>query len=114
MGIMYNSYFYHIITCMENINKLLIQNFKIIISKLEDGTSYIGESELESLLELTSNYANNMFSKYQAAQYLNVSTKTFDNYVRDGFIPKGKKIPGHRELSWSKKDLDNYIKKARQ
>ena len=98
---------------MENLSKPLIQNFKIIISKLEDGTSYLNQEELEELLELTSRYADNTLSKYQAAQYLNVSTKTFDNYIRDGFIPKGIKKPGHKELSWKKKDLDNYIKKYR-
>lgn len=29
-------------------------------------------------------------SKTQAADYLGVSRATFDNYVRDGFIPKGR------------------------
>jgi len=52
---------------MENLSKPLIQNFKIIISKLEDGTSYLNQEELEELLELTSRYADNTLSKYQAA-----------------------------------------------
>jgi predicted site-specific integrase-resolvase len=29
-------------------------------------------------------------NKTQAADYLGVSRATFDNYVHDGFIPKGK------------------------
>lgn len=31
---------------------------------------------------------------------------TFDNYVRAGIIPKGKKEIGFNELSWSLKDFD--------
>lgn len=30
----------------------------------------------------------------------------FDNYVRAGIIPKGKKEIGFNELSWSLKDFD--------
>lgn len=45
-------------------------------------------------------------SKYQAAQYMNMSTRQFDRYIGYGIIPKGKKAPGFKELSWSKKDLD--------
>lgn len=33
-------------------------------------------------------------------------TNTFDNYVRAGIIPKGKKEIGFNELSWSLKDFD--------
>jgi predicted site-specific integrase-resolvase len=29
-------------------------------------------------------------NKMQAADYLGVSRATFDNYVRDGYIPRGK------------------------
>ena len=49
-------------------------------------------------------------SKYEACQYLNVSRATFDNYIRLGKIPRGKHQAGFKELSWSKKDLDNAIK----
>ena len=48
-------------------------------------------------------------SKYQAYQYLNVSRATFDNYVREGRLPRGKKEAGFKELSWKKQDLDDFI-----
>lgn len=48
-------------------------------------------------------------SKYEACRYLNVSRATFDNYVRAGKVPRGKKIAGFRELSWSRKELDDSI-----
>ena len=40
---------------------------------------------------------------------LGVSRATFDNYVRDGFIPKGIKQEGFKELSWQKSDLDIFL-----
>lgn len=48
-------------------------------------------------------------SKQTAADYLGVCRSTFDNYVRDGFIPKGVKEPGFKELRWYKSDLDLYL-----
>lgn len=53
-------------------------------------------------------------SKYQACQYLNVSRATFDNYVREGKIPRGTHQAGFKELSWDKKDLDNFIKENKK
>ena len=48
-------------------------------------------------------------SKIQACDYLGVSRATFDNYVRDGFIPKGIKQEGFKELYWPKIDLDMFL-----
>lgn len=52
-------------------------------------------------------------SKYAACKYLNVSRATFDNYVREGKLPRGKHEIGFKELSWSKKELDEFVKKCR-
>lgn len=49
-------------------------------------------------------------SKYQAYTYLNISRATFDNLVRTGKIPRGKKIAGFKELAWYKKDLKKLLK----
>lgn len=48
-------------------------------------------------------------SKVMACDYLGVSRATFDNYVRDGFIPKGIKEDDFKELSWNKSDLDIFL-----
>lgn len=45
----------------------------------------------------------------QACDYLGVSRATFDNYVKDGFIPRGYKQEGFKELSWNKADLDIFL-----
>lgn len=52
-------------------------------------------------------------SKYAACEYLNVSRATFDNYVREGKLPRGKHEIGFKELSWNKKELDEFIKKMK-
>lgn len=36
---------------------------------------------------------------------MNLSRSTFDTYIRNGWIPKGKKVSGFKELSWSLSDL---------
>ena len=51
----------------------------------------------------------NEMNKTQAADYLGVSRATFDNYVRDGFIPKGKQVGNFKELRWYKSDLDLFL-----
>ena len=53
-------------------------------------------------------------SKVMACDYLGVSRATFDNYVRDGFIPKGIKEDGFKELSWNKYDLDIFLNQKQQ
>lgn len=40
-----------------------------------------------------------------------MSRATFDNLVRDGKLPKGKKVPGFKELMWYKRDLRKYLNK---
>lgn len=54
---------------------------------------------------------DNEMSKMQAADYLGVSRATFDNYVRDGYIPRGKQIGHFKELRWYKSDLDLFLLK---
>ena len=48
---------------------------------------------------------DNPISKYQAYTYLGIRRAKFDNLVREGKIPEGKKIPGFKEKFWYKKDL---------
>ena len=48
-------------------------------------------------------------SKVMACDYLGVSRKKIDNYVKDGFIPKGIKEDGFKELNWYRSDLDVFL-----
>lgn len=90
--------------------KLALQQ---VINDIDAGNSNASEEELNELLEVINKVTNtkSRLSKYQACKYLNVSRATFDNYVRDGKLPKGKKQQGFKELSWELKDLQNFKNK---
>lgn len=82
-----------------------------IIDDIDCGNSNLTSEEALEFAKVLQSYTDKTkrLSKYQACQYLNVSRATFDNYVRAGKLPRGKHEAGFKELSWSKKDLDNFI-----
>lgn len=87
-----------------------------IIDNIDSGNSNASEDEEMEIIEIIKKFTDKTqrLSKYKACQYLNVSRATFDNYVREGKLPKGEKVAGFNELSWSKKELEEYIKKYRK
>lgn len=89
---------------------ILKNELQRIIDNIDAGNStYPNEEELEEILDLINKSTNtqNKLSKYQACKYLNVSRATFDNWVKDGKIPPGKKEQGFKELFWTKDALLN-------
>ena len=93
---------------LQTIKKLLLG----IVDDIDAGNSDIDEKEaLQIAKTLKSMVRKDIpMSKYQAYTYLNISRATFDNLVREGKIPRGKKIPGFKELVWHKKDLNKLLK----
>lgn len=89
------------------IKKLLLK----VIEDIDTGNCYIDESEGNKIIEIIKSLSDKTqkLSKYQACTYLNISRASFDNYIREGKIPKGKKEAGFKELFWCKKDLDTYV-----
>lgn len=73
--------------------------------------SYEQQCKLIRVLSNVDLGQDNEMNKTQAAEYLNISRATFDNYVHDGFIPKGKQIGKFKELRWYKSDLDLFLMK---
>ena len=84
-----------------------------IIEDIDAGNSNLSDSEATELMEHLSSLTNRRekLSIYQACRYLKVSRATFDNYVREGKLPKGRKQAGFKELFYYKSDLDEYIDK---
>lgn len=93
---------------MKQLIRTILQKF---INDIDTGNSNICYEDEIKILSLLSNIADKdqRMSKIQSAEYLGVSRATFDNLVKDGFIPKGRKQDGFKELSWSKIDLDLYL-----
>lgn len=97
---------------MINIIKQLLLK---VIQDIDAGNSNIDEKEAIEIVNIIRKFTNKeeRVSKYSACQQLGISRATFDNLVKNGKLPKGKHTTGFKELSWSKKDLDNYIKSKR-
>lgn len=92
--------------------KVIANLLRRIADKIDEGSISSNPEETMQVMETIKGFVDRekRLSKYEACQYLNVSKATFDNYVRLGKIPRGKHQAGFKELSWSKKDLDNAIK----
>lgn len=94
---------------LQTIKKLLLG----IVDDIDAGNSNINEEEAMQIVKSLRAYSRKdaPMSKYQAYTYLNISRATFDNYVRAGKIPRGRKVAGFRELRWYKRDLAAVKKK---
>lgn len=82
-----------------------------LINNIDSGNSNISESEQLELINLLQQFTSQELSKIEAANYIGVSRATFDNYIKRGWIPEGKKRQGFKELSWKKSDLNKYLNK---
>lgn len=82
-----------------------------IVDDIDTGNSNLSDEESIEVIKSLRKYTrkDTPLSKYQAYTYLNMSRATFDNMVREGKLPKGKKIAGFKELIWYKRDLNKYI-----
>ena len=82
------------------------------IDNIDSGNTNIDFQQQSDIIKILSNVnlgQDNEMNKTDAADYLGVSRATFDNYVRDGFIPKGKQVGKFKELRWYKSDLDLFL-----
>lgn len=88
---------------LQKIRKYLLQ----AVDDIDSGNSNLTDEEAlqvaKSLREIVRK--DDSMSKYQAYTYLGISRAKFDGLVREGKIPRGKKVAGFRELRWYKKDL---------
>ena len=90
--------------------KVIKEELLKIVDNINAGNSNISEEEGVVLVNTLKSFTEKdiPMSKYQAFNYLHISRATFDNLVREGKIPQGKKQQGFNELQWFKKDLDVY------
>ena len=97
---------------LEIIRKYLSQ----IIDDIDSGNSNLTEEEELELIGFLRkfNSRDKYISKYQAYTYLNISRATFDNLVRDGVLPKGRKVEGFKELQWNLKEIKDYGKRRNE
>lgn len=87
----------------QTIKKILLG----IVDDIDAGNTNADEEELLEIAKVLKEMVRKdvPMSKYQAYTYLNMSRAKFDNLVREGKIPSGKKVAGFKELQFYKKDL---------
>lgn len=101
-----------------NFNNVIRDIMMSKINDLDAGNSNIDEETALSIMKTIddSTNMNKRISKYKACQLLHISRATFDNYVREGKLPKGEHTIGFKELGWTMKDIndfkDKYWKKS--
>lgn len=91
--------------------RTILQKF---IDDIDADNTHLNYQQQCNIIRILSNVdigQDNEMNKMQAADYLGVSRATFDNYVRDGYIPRGKQIGHFKELRWYKSDLDLFLLK---
>lgn len=91
---------------MLNILRKVLQQF---ITDIDSGNSNISEQDQIEIIDLIRRLNQKELSKIESARYIGVSRATFDNYIDKGWIPKGRKRQGFKELSWNKSDLDKFL-----
>ena len=83
-----------------------------IVDNIDSGNSNMTASDQLKVMRALQEYTDKevRLSKYQACRYVGLSRASFDNYVRFGSLPKGLKQQGFKELFWTKKSLDEFLK----
>ena len=88
-----------------SLTKLLAKLLRETANKLETGNTHLSETEM---LEIANMLCHQEMSKAMACKYMNLKRSRFDDLVRDGTLPKGKKRVGFNELVWYRDELDLY------
>lgn len=93
---------------MQSLKKLVIKYLRDTADKIDAGTCELSE---EKAMDIMSVLGHKVLSKETACSYLNLSRSRFDDLVREGRIPKGRKRRGFKELVWFEDELNPKIKK---
>ena len=95
---------------MQALNKLIVKLLRETAEKIDAGTCELSESEAMDIMSVLS---HKVMSKEDACIYLNISRSRFDDLVREGKLPKGRKRRGFKELVFYQDELDRYYRKDR-
>lgn len=90
-----------------SLKRLVIKLLHETADKIDTGNCELSDSEAMEIMSVLSHQA---MSKEDACIYLNLSRSRFDDLVREGRLPKGRKRRGFKELRWYKDELDRYVK----
>lgn len=87
---------------MQALRKVVAKLLRDIAYKIDSGTCELSETEA---LQIVQAMTHLVLSKEQACRYLNMSRSKFDELVKQGKLPKGRKRVGFKELIWFQDEL---------
>ena len=93
-----------------SLKKLIARTLREIASKIDADTCELSE---EQAMDIMSAISHEMLRKEEACDYLNLSRSRFDDLVREGKLPKGRKRRGFKELFFYKDELIRAIRDIR-
>lgn len=92
---------------MSSLKKLIVKLLRETADKIDADNTELTEEEA---IEIMSVLAHRAMSKEQACSYLNLSRSRFDDLVREGKLPKGRKRRGFKELVFYQDELDERLR----
>ena len=92
------------------IKNIITAMMREVADKIDAGTCELSDTEA---MDILSTISHQSMSKEDACIYLNLSRSRFDDLVREGKLPRGRKKRGFKELTWWKDELDDSINKCR-
>ena len=90
------------------LKKLVVKLLRETADKLDAGNTELSADEAMAIVRMLT---HEPMSKEQACRYINLQRSRFDDLVREGRIPKGRKTLGRTGLTWFKDELDLAIRK---
>lgn len=91
---------------MQALKRIVAKYLREVADKIDAGTCELSEQEA---IEIMGAVAHRVLSKDQACQLLNLHRSRFDDLVRAGKIPRGRKRKGFKELIWYEDELRQYV-----
>ena len=91
----------------QDLSKLLANTMIEVANNIKAGNSHLSEQEQSEILDMLTHTS---MSAEEVCVYLHISRPTLTNYIRNGTIPKGRKLRGRNELIWFKDELINALK----
>lgn len=88
---------------MQTLKKMVVKLLRTTADKIDTDNCELSEEEAIAIIK---NMTHIALSKEMACRHLNMSRSKFDDLVRQGKLPKGRKRVGFKELTWWKDELD--------
>ena len=92
---------------MSSLKKIIVKLLRETADKIDAGNSELTDCEAMDIMSVLTHQA---MSKDDACIYMNMSRSKFDDLLREGKLPKGRKRRGFKELVFYKDELDMWKK----